>query len=1138
MIKRLLMLIVCTLAMLTAGAQKYISDVKIGGGSKKANTSKNNATSGGYTLIDYDLNSGASGCFIYLAYKRTDDPAKAITGLIIMAGKQYGSDYYLSNPITIGYKRYYLAPYADGDADYGDLNDGAGGEHLYLYYSKDEGGAGQHRSHKITNLTISNSSSVPSGFDDVVFKHYDPKSSGTVCDLNSGAGGKYIYLHYAEECVHTYKEYGYCPDCMQTDLPEDVDGWFEINRETDIYRINKYRKEVSNDVKVRLNCDLDYDEVAINDEGRLTLTWGYGASHRYPIFYDTFRGVFDGQGHTIKRNSGGVFTNLNNAEVKNLRISNCYRALFTDDDYSDNKDNNFLCIYANNSKITNCVIDNCVMKQQESTSEKHSAALFCYRLENGSEMSNCYAAHNEIDDDGKYGNLVYEVDGSAIRNCFCLGNKTNMRGSNVFAYSIVGASTIENCYSDAQGEMSPKELNEYITGFYNGSIAKQLNKDSSGWHQTAMRDPHPLLPWQYEAVCCKTGPYGSFVNVSTDTHTYADVNDDKHVDVSDLACLIDSMKTGNVTKSIATDVNFDNSVNIKDVDKMAKLVTGKDELMSYVPRTGNITIDIDDTYKLPVCITPSSLAASLEWSSSDMSIAKVDNNGVVTPADDGTVTIKAKLPGTNVDVCSYEITVKPIYVDLGLPSATLWAPCNVGATNPDEYGLEFLWGETVGYEKGSFDYHNSTYKFYDKTIGHLTKYCGCGGKNCPNDRKTKLDFEDDAAYVNLGPDWRMPTYDEWNELINWSYIHEKPVKINGVTHTKYISLINGKSLIRPDAFYFTCEIDTTKIGWIYSFHHRGSCTRLSNAMPVRAVRRQKNITSVKFANSRLIGMPGEQMQLKIEYTPSTATNVELEWEISDPSIVEVDKNTYELKIKKEGVAIIKISALGLNETFTDSVIVTVFDNKQTVSPQYVDLGLPSGTMWATCNIGARAQEDPGLYFAWGETEGYSMIDLINQKTNKYKWFKGDNLRKGYTKYTVFKTMECDNKSMLELEDDAAYVNWGENWRMPTREEQEELVQNCSWTEKTVNNIKGLLGVSKLNGKSLFFPYTGYSYNVFWGTDEGYYWSSSLYVDLLEEAVFIGSNTHKAYFIRTSKNKAETTFFFREIYYPIRPVRRK
>lgn len=1130
MVKRLLMLIVCTLAMLTAGAQKYISDVKIGGGSKKANTSKNNATSGGYTLIDYDLNSGASGCFIYLAYKRTDDPAKAITGLIILAGKQYGSDYYLSHPITFSDKRYYLAPYADGDADYGDLNDGAGGEHLYLYYSKDEGrpGVWQHRSHKITNLTISNSSSVPSGFDDVVFKHYDPKSSGTVCDLNSGAGGKYIYLHYAEECSHTYKEYGYCPDCMQTDLPEDVDGWFEINRETDIYRINKYRKEVSNDVKVRLNCDLDYDGVAINDEGRLTLTFSFSVSDRPSIFSDTFRGVFDGQGHTIKNYYGGVFENLNNAEVKNLRISNFYRAIFPDYNYSDNKDNNFLCIYANNSKITNCVIDNCVMKQNESTSKKHSAALFCYRLENGSEMSNCYAAHNEIDDDGKYGNLVYEVDGSAIRNCFCLGNKTNMPGSNVFAYSIVGASTIENCYSDAQGEMSPKELDEYITGFYDGTIAKQLNKDSSGWHQTAMRDPHPLLPWQYEAVCCKTGPYGSLVNVSTDMHTYADVNDDKHVDVSDLACLIDSMKTGNVTKSIATDVNFDNSVNIKDVDKMAKLVTGKDELMSYMPRTGNITIDINDTYKLPVCITPSSLAASLEWSSSDKRIAKVDNNGVVTPADDGTVTIKAKLPGTNIDVCSYEIMVIPTYVDLGL--STLWAPCNVGAKSPTNCGGYYAWGETQTIKKGFPAYSwRGKYKSQENLL-----------------------LEDDAAYVNMGPEWRMPTRKEARELCSNCYLNE--VNINGVKMYEFTSRINGKKLLLPCAGYYDTDGNLNKyndLNYYYGFYYTSTfCDGLQSyclisdheqdnifGFQVRAVRRQKKIKSAKFESNRLIVVPGEQVPLKIQYKP-TSVDVELEWEISDPSIAEIDKNTCELKAKKEGVAIIKISALGLNETLTDSAMVVVLDTTQTVSPQYVDLGLPSGTMWATCNIGARIQEDPGLYFAWGETEGYSMIDLINQKTNKYKWFKGNNRVQGYTKYTVSETRECDNKSTLELEDDAAYVNWGENWRMPTREEQEELIQNCSWTEKTVNNIKGLLGVSKLNGKSLFFPYTGYSDNTFRETDRGYYWSSSLFADLTENEFWVDYFSYSAYCIEMSKNKVETTPFLRDYFYPIRPVRRK
>ena len=103
---------------------------------------------------------------------------------------------------------------------------------------------------------------------------------------------------------------------------------------------------------------------------------------------------------------------------------------------------------------------------------------------------------------------------------------------------------------------------------------------------------------------------------------------------------------------------------------------------------------------------------------------------------------------------------------------------------------------------------------------------------------------------------------------------------------------------------------------------------------------------------------------------------------------------------------------------------------------YVDLGLPSGTLWATCNVGAYTPEGRGEYFAWGETETKDSYSWSN-----YKWCYGtyDSMNKYFSNYGY---ATVDNKETLDLEDDAAYVNWGEDWRMPTSEEMEELYSNC------------------------------------------------------------------------------------------------
>ena len=164
----------------------------------------------------------------------------------------------------------------------------------------------------------------------------------------------------------------------------------------------------------------------------------------------------------------------------------------------------------------------------------------------------------------------------------------------------------------------------------------------------------------------------------------------------------------------------------------------------------------------------------------------------------------------------------------------------------------------------------------------------------------------------------------------------------------------------------------------------------------------------------------------------------------------------------------------------------------TNSHKYVDLGLPSGTLWATCNVGATTSEDYGDYFAWGETQQKT---TYNWSTYKYANGYSDQLTKycsqsiyGYNGFT-------DNLTVLLPVDDAATANWGNGWCMPTADQWRELRDNTSIAWTTQNGVNGRLFTAS-NGNSLFLPAAGCRWDDeldVVGSD-GYYWSSTLYTD--------------------------------------------
>ncbi len=485
------------------------------------------------------------------------------------------------------------------------------------------------------------------------------------------------------------------------------------------------------------------------------------------------------------------------------------------------------------------------------------------------------------------------------------------------------------------------------------------------------------------------------------------------------------------------------------------------------------------------------------------------------------------------------------YVDLGLPSGIRWATYNVGATKPIEYGDYFAWGETSPKE----DYNAEDYNW--------NKYYG----------KCVLKSEDDAATKNWGAGWRMPTVEEQKELINsCNWETETDFNGSGIKVLVGTSAINGNKIILPAAgvcglFYVgyngyywssTSYFDESgsKSAYELCTHAVGSIINAwgsrYSGLSVRAVLPQGYIVSFYTKDSVLIAnqVVEEGMSAKtvvapildgykfIGWSDSSFTNVTNDMKIYalyrellsfNVSFFTHDSVLIEKQLVKEGNSAKKVFAPTLDGYkfvgWSDSSFINVTKDLKVyaqykecmVSGQvegydYVDLGLESGTLWATCNIGATKPTEYGSYFAWGE---------INKKWDynekNYKWNSADNTFAQYglilyklNKYcTILYNGIVDDKTVLEAADDAAIANWGSAWRMPTMNELGELAYGCIWWNTNDYNgtgVSGVVGISKTNGNQIFFPATGLRDGLNLVFSDGCLcWSSALCTDYPQHA---------------------------------------
>ena len=531
----------------------------------------------------------------------------------------------------------------------------------------------------------------------------------------------------------------------------------------------------------------------------------------------------------------------------------------------------------------------------------------------------------------------------------------------------------------------------------------------------------------------------------------------------------------------------------------------------------------DDPAELVATVLPEDATnKSLSWTSSDTSVATVDEEGRVTAVSSGFATITATACDGSGKNASCNINVYPDLskpesveaVDLGL--SVKWASCNVGASNPEEYGAYFAWGET----EPKYDYSSDTYKWCNGDY-NKTKYCPSGeteywdGSGSP-DNKTVLEPEDDAATANWGGSWRMPTDAEWTELrenCTWTWTNNyngtgiagRIVTSNKVGYTEKSIFLpaatsawndSGLSYVGSIGCYWSSSLDAgiPITAWTVNFDS-GSVSRDDGdrtcGLSVRPVYGERiHPESVKLSYKSLSICVGSSAMLTATVLPENVPDKGVLWSSDNTAVATVDHKGF-VSALKEGTATISVSTVDGGKMA--ECVVTVVPMQVA---EAIDLGL--SVKWASFNLGSTRPEVFGSYFAWGETEPKS-----DYYWSTYKWCNGSD--KTLTKYCTSGwwywagSGSPDGKTVLDLEDDAAHVNWGDSWRMPTDAEWTELREYCTWTWTSNYNgtgIKGAIVTSKKTGytdKSIFLPAAGHRGGI--GLDDvgsiGRYWSPSL-----------------------------------------------
>lgn len=257
--------------------------------------------------------------------------------------------------------------------------------------------------------------------------------------------------------------------------------------------------------------------------------------------------------------------------------------------------------------------------------------------------------------------------------------------------------------------------------------------------------------------------------------------------------------------------------------------------------------------------------------------------------------------------------------------------------------------------------------------------------------------------------------------------------------------------------------------------------------PSKPEQKKVEVTGITLSEGTLSLLINEEKTLTATVTPDDATDKTVLWSSGDESVATVSNG----KVKGIAEGSTKITASAGSKTATCSVTVTRPEPGPVSTEKMVDLGLPSGVKWAGWNVGATKPEEFGDYFSWGETKPK---DSYWQDNYKYGVINKYGTPDVIYKYNVNEEYGVvDGRTRLTSMDDAAYVNWGSEWRMPTDEEKTELLANTTHTEGTYNEVPGWIFTSKINNVSIFFPATGIMDQTrsYYTYEETIFWTATL-----------------------------------------------
>lgn len=609
-----------------------------------------------------------------------------------------------------------------------------------------------------------------------------------------------------------------------------------------------------------------------------------------------------------------------------------------------------------------------------------------------------------------------------------------------------------------------------------------------------------------------TGPEGADLDVQT-PNTTVTVNGISYDHITSCTaantCIISEGVTVNVLKVIRGGVQVYGTVSqidlseqeddcIINVSGTVDSLLGEDD-EEYGPVTGvslnksSIDLNVGDSESLIATVAPAGAYPGVIWTTSDDAVATVSASGMVTAVAEGSATISAKtIYGGYIADCVVTVATLPEYVDLGLPSGVKWATrnlCQTGFVNsPEEYGDYFAWGEVE--PKSSYKW--STYQF--ATCGQyggfesLLKY-NTNSAYGPVDGLTALLPIDDAAASILGLPWRIPTLEEAKELIDncdW-----QNTSVNGINGYRVTSRINGNSIFLPTAGYWESSFAEAEAGrcgryWLSTLYTDNSYESTKNAyrlslrplstgsiyrdwdwfnryagLSIRPVYGLNQVNAISLNSSSLSLFIGQSQPLTASVNPSNATYTKIVWSSSDESIASVSEGV--VTAISKGTATIRATAIDGSEVFAECAVTV----KPVVPSGAVDLGL--SVYWASSNIGASSATDYGNYYAWGETQTKETYTAAN--------------------YTY-----SDHPLLLPLDHDVAHMTLGEGWRIPTKIEWEELINNCTHEWTTINGVKGEKFTSNVTGYSdkwIFLPAAGlYTTSCVSASIYGCYWSAN------------------------------------------------